>query len=133
MEVEEEPLLPLMRNRRNKTRSRYLPFWQEKHLPSVPFWQCMKDNVAMLQASSSAHVTIPSNQGQKPAGEYTNGIGGDGKKAFLMWIHLPIYGQVQANTVQSWGPSPEAARRLPNGHQSHHCLHPSFHLCHYHC
>merc|ERR1712037_865431 len=59
MEVEEEPLLPLMRNRRSKTRSR------PPRPPTLP---------------------PPPVKDKSP--------------------------QVQANTVQSWGPSPEAARRL---------------------
>jgi len=60
MEVEEEPLLPLMRNRRSKTRSRP---------PRIP---------STLPTPVAKDKTL----------------------------------QVQADKVQSWGPSPEAARRL---------------------
>ena len=83
MEVEEEPLLPLMRNRRNKTRSSYLSFFfgKHKHLPilfscvrylyNADFW-----SASGLLVRPRCH---PLQSRTKAPRWMINGIGGNGK------------------------------------------------------
>ena len=102
-----------------------------------------------LKASSSSHAAQPTDQGQEPPGcEKSLKTKQIGNTWYLWTFHKCMfhcstaakYFQVQADKVQSWGPSPEAARRLtivinivishqPCCHHCHQSLSPQYHQC----